>query len=72
MDALSRLAWTRPGVGGWPLAVRSTTTRSANAAGYVAAFAAERVGGPEAAGAERRRQASWLIERLPALSESLH
>jgi hypothetical protein len=44
---------------------------SANVAGYVAALAAERVGGPEAAAAERRRQASWLIARLPSLGEPL-
>ena len=44
---------------------------SANAAGYVAALAAERVGGPEAAVAERRRQASWLTARLPSLGEAL-
>jgi hypothetical protein len=40
---------------------------SANVAGYFAALAAERVGGPEAAAAERRRQAGWLIARLPPI-----
>jgi hypothetical protein len=43
---------------------------SANVAGYVAALAAGRVGGPEAAAAERRRQAAWLAARLPSLGEA--
>ncbi len=42
---------------------------SANVAGYVAARAAERAGGPEAAAAERRRQARWLVARLPSLGD---
>lgn len=44
---------------------------SANVAGYFAALAAERVHGPEAAAAERRRQASWLVARLPSLGGPL-
>ena len=42
---------------------------SANVAGYFAALAAGRVAGPQAAVAERRRQASWLIAHLPPLSD---
>jgi hypothetical protein len=44
---------------------------SANVAGYFAALAARRVAGPQAAVAERRRQASWLVARLPSLGEPL-
>jgi hypothetical protein len=40
---------------------------SANVAGYFAALAAERVGGAKAAAAERRRQARWMVARLPSL-----
>ena len=41
-----------------------TNARSANVAGYVAARAAAHVEGPAAAGAERRRQAEWIMRRL--------